>query len=104
MWFIVVMSSRLTRLLANFSLNEAWLARAEGVCVGLYFMLGRTGFVLVVDAHASFVFVSRIVVLSLFLCVVWLSCLVSVSVIGILRMQGVRVHESGLAVIVEMLH
>ena len=39
------------RLLSNFFLNGAWLARAERNGIGLYFMLGRTRFVLVVDAR-----------------------------------------------------
>jgi hypothetical protein len=36
-------------LSSSFFLSGVWLVKAEGVCIGPFFMLGRTGFVLVVD-------------------------------------------------------
>jgi hypothetical protein len=42
------------RLLSSFFLNGGWLVRAGGLRIGLYSMLGRAGFVLVVDARAVF--------------------------------------------------
>jgi hypothetical protein len=61
---IVVMLNRLTRLLSSFFLNGVWLVRDERVRIGLYFMLGRTGFILVVDARSLFLFAVKVVILS----------------------------------------